>query len=272
MDPQDNQELPHGHDDLSEAIHSFREWWIKHGMRTMVMVLIAMLALFVYRMKKNSDRIASDNAWFDLSAATSPESYHAVAREHDIKAVQILAHLRAGDAALVKSLGGGDPAAALTQEKKPQLPMTQEERERLLVGAHEDYQAVVKDETAPKVYRLNALLGLASVAESMGKWDEARGCYDSILDRAGDEYQAITAQAKGRRALLERVAIPVTFAPEPVMTRVIDPAVKDETIDTTSPAATQPAGDETPLATDAAGTADAAATDAAPAKNDKPAE
>jgi hypothetical protein len=64
------------------------------------------------------------------------------------------------------------------------------------------------------VFRLNARLGLATVAEQRGDWAEARKQFQRVIDES-DGYAPIAAQAKGRLAKLDVLPNAPTFAPEP---------------------------------------------------------
>ena len=138
------------------------------------------------------------------------------------------------DAAAIEAAEAKAAAMAAAIEKR---------RQELLADAEQDYQAVVDDPAAHSVLRLNALLGLAAVAESRQQWDQARALYQQVEQQASSGQERLKELASRHAAALDRVAKPVIFAPEP-------------------PPASQPASLELP----------AEIPDAAPTADSEPAE
>lgn len=198
MDSQHRHELKEN--DLAEFLTNFGEWWSKHGKSLLITALVVGLGLGGYRMFKTKSSMAHENAWNDLATTSSPEAFRILAQEHGDPAVRALAYRNAADLLL---------AAARVPTEIP------EQNEKMLVEAKQLYQKLL--EQAPhKVYKLNAMIGLANVAESRKQWDEAAETWQSTLQLASDEYPVITAQAKHRLEFLDRLKVPVFLAPDPL--------------------------------------------------------
>lgn len=215
MDSEHRHELQQN--DLAEFIANFKEWWQEHGMRTLLTILVIVAVASLWVSHKSSVKAAHDRAWGDLYQATSPEALRNVADSHDDVGIRLMARLRAGDLALSQvvlpdSARSGQVAEVDLPETENQL--TDQQRQQLIDTAQEDYQAVLEHPGAADVMKLNALLGLASVAEMRGSWDEARSRYDAAIEIAGNRYQRIAAVAEARAAAIDRIARPVIFAPE----------------------------------------------------------
>lgn len=213
MDSQHRHELQQS--DLVEFIAHFGEWWSKHGIKTLLLLLVVVGAVFLYRMHRTRVERAHDAAWYDLASATSGDQYRGVARAHDVAAIHVLARLRAGDWALRKALApddglGGDERGAASQ---PADDLDQR-RQSLLADAEHDYQAVIDYPAAHPTLVLNALLGLAAVAESRAQWDKAREIYAQIQEQASSGQERLAQIAARHAAVLELAAKPVIFAPE----------------------------------------------------------
>ena len=210
MDAEHRHELHQN--DLAEFMAHFGEWWSKHGLRTLLIVFVAVGAAFLYRMHRTGADRAHDQAWTDLDQAASAAQYRTVAKSYDNPAIQALAYLRAGDMALQKAI---TPAEKLDADDDETADELAERRTRLLDAAERDYNAVVDHPAAHKVIKLNAMLGLASVAESRLSWDKARQIYQQIQDQAPAGNDGLAKIASRRAAALERAAMPVVFAPDP---------------------------------------------------------
>jgi hypothetical protein len=246
MDSQHRHELEQN--DLAEFIVHFREWWVQHGLKTLLMILVVVVALFAWQRYKVGQINRHNERWLEMSQASSPAAYHELAKLYDDAGYTALAHLRAGDVALRKVVGGDNPLAAYgIPSQEPVL--TDEEKADLLDGAEQDYNAVIGMSGADQMIRLNAMLGLAAVYETKQQWDDARGLYDQILENAGDDYATIAATARARRAALERAAVPVRFAPPPPPPVESDASLSDLPLIPAAPLEGTAPG-ETPAATE----------------------
>lgn len=220
-------ETEHRHElernDLAEFLTHFTDWWVKHGMKTLLIVLAVLVVIYVKRFADARARDAEQRAWVDLNSATSPEQLRAVGQTHFQPAVRALSNLRAGDMTLTLTLEGRpDPA----DENGKKTPLGDAERAALLDAAEKDYTAVINDPKAAMGLRLNAMLGLGAVHECRGAWDDARTTYQIMREAAAD-YPVLRATAEARLASLPRIATPVVFGPEPQppqfdMTEVIE--------------------------------------------------
>jgi len=213
MDSQHRHELHQN--DLAEFLTHFREWWIKHGLRTLLIILVVVIVIFLRQTRSARVEDAHDSAWYDLAKATSPEAYLQVAKSHDVPTIKTLAHLRAADLSLAKLTSGAGPADLDAPDGDQGAALTDEQRQRHLDQAEQGYSYVISDPEAHHVMKLNAMLGLAALAESQGDWDAARQWYEQVQSKCSSGCDAIAAIAKSRTAALQRAAIPVVFAPDP---------------------------------------------------------
>jgi len=213
MDPKHREELEHN--DLEHFFTHFKEWWAKYQNPVLITVLVVVGSFSIYTIITNN-RIASRNAaWSELANSSSPEALASVAAAQDNATVRHLASLRAADQLLVRVITGGeDPMPMPNQpEQEAEVVETPVDPEADLREAGRLYQQVAADGEAHPVYRLNARLGLAAVAEAEQDWPAAREQYQTILDTAGDHQPAIRGQAQTRLALLPRLEQPLVYAP-----------------------------------------------------------
>ena len=137
-----------------------------------------------------------ENAWADLYGVNSQSMVDLVAEDAGDPAVEALALLRGGDLALAEHQGLADPAGDA----------------ELLAKAEARYTAAL-DAAPHDLYRLNALEGLAIVAESQRDADAARGFYEQLKQAAGDRYPQWVARTDRRLERLADLPGPVAFAP-----------------------------------------------------------
>ena len=223
--------------DLAVFLANFGEWWNKHGNTVLTVLLIAVVVYAGKTWYQSSQAKAHEAAWSDLANATSPGACQSVAESHSDPAVRALAYLRAGDLLLKKASQLETQAAteALTGDKPDESQAGDEGEDAsgqdpdpsdfgsnpgltasgALETAQSMFRRVVQDDSANPIYRLNALLGLAAVAEGLENWDEAGGHYQSVLDQAGAGYEAISSQARTRLDMIDQLKTPVIFASEP---------------------------------------------------------
>jgi hypothetical protein len=135
-----------------------------------------------------------DEAFSQLEAAEasgSPTALVAVASDHpSMKGIADLARLDAADLYLASARSGLAPGAAIDPQtgKYAQTDLlTEDQKQRNLSDAAALYQSVVdaaSSDPARVEHLISGLYGLAAVAESREKLDEARGYYDRILQTA----------------------------------------------------------------------------------------
>lgn len=196
MDSEHRHELKEN--DLEHFLSNFGEWWKKYGSTLLLWVLLIALVIVGFNLYGNVRSSSHDAAWDDLALTTNPETYPLVAEDHRNKTVKVLANLWGADAQLQQALttaqadGAGD---------NPIGPLAQAE------GLYKEVLAL----TDEPLYRANAYLGLASVAESKGQFDEAGKFYDQAIATAGERYAALKMRAEQRKVMLNRIAEPVTF-------------------------------------------------------------
>ncbi len=219
--------------EVEEAFDKAKDLWSKYGNYVMI-ALIVVLGVWAALRLYNYIHLtrANDASSALMSAGTSPEANDVVAGDHDsIEGVAQLASLRAADLYLQRSQ---QPVAA---------DLSAEEKAQALDKAGTRYQQVLDNAEHP-LFQMNALLGLAAVAEENQQWDAARGHYSQATQLAEANYfPSIAAKAKARSALLDQIRKPIPFgnpraadaasSPSPAMTPATAPA--------TSPASTAPA-------------------------------
>ncbi len=233
MDPEHRQELEEN--DLEVFLMNFKKWWNKHGTKVVLVLLVAALALFAKQMYDKRQAERQETMWSDLANATSPEAARSLAMSYAEPGYKAKAWLKGADLLLTKAMAPDQtpatpetigPDGVPVSPVVPVTPVTPADREATLQQAANYYQGVLDVSGAEVVYRLNARLGLATIAETRGDFDAADKQYEQILTDAGTEYSAIAAQAKARQAMLTELRQPVKFGPEPVAPPepVADPA------------------------------------------------
>jgi hypothetical protein len=219
MDSEHRHELQRN--DLAEFITNFGQWWRKNGLKTLILLLVVVGAVFFYRSQRVAVETAHDKAWYDLATATTADMYVNLIGDHDVAAIDALAHLRAGDWLHERFRVGDQEATATdagengTTVEAESDEQKQAKRQKLLREAAEQYQAVIDDPKAHLAIKLNAMLGLAAVAESSLQWDQARQHYAQIQEMASAGYERIKELAARHTAALERLTEPVIFGVEP---------------------------------------------------------
>lgn len=185
-----------------------------------ILCVIAVAYAVRGQLKKREDAKVAQ-AFSELNAATStenpsPASLERVAEEFgDVRGVGILATLAAADAHLNVVRVGVKPSAVLGPDGTLQNPddvLTPEERASHLSQAEAQYQSVLtRTETmgGRQLQAVNALYGLAAVAESRRDLEAAAKYYTMIEERTKDgPYAAHAVIARERRELLPTIATP----------------------------------------------------------------
>lgn len=246
MDSQHRHELQQN--DLAEFLSHFQDWWEEHGFRALLYVLVILVVVFGVQNYKARQKAAHDQRWNELDSATSPAMYEAVARTYDEPVIGALARLRGADLALSRAVGRKAepmPDAGMGQLNiEPAAGEDDVDPDAMLTEAEAGYNAVLAMPDVAIAIKLNAMLGLASVAESRRDFDAARQTYDDIQAKAGPGYENFADMAKRRAAALDRIAEPVVLGkdpqPEPDATAVVPTDTEAEAETPT----TQPAGAE----------------------------
>lgn len=157
----------------------------------------------------------------------SPAALRALAAEHEgVGSVSLLARLRLGDVYLAAVRRGLAAGAEVTRDGKPVLEtdvLDEAGRTQYLDDAAAQYRAVLeqtKADPARALIALNAVFGLAAVAECRGEFDEAARQYDEAaalatasglvgLDVVANERKSSLESLKSLPPVLETEALPV---------------------------------------------------------------
>lgn len=243
-----------------EFIDWLRRW------STPILLVVAVIALIVVvreRLRRAEVERVS-RAFESLEAAAgaanpSPVSLLGVAEEFSgVRAVSLLARLRAADTYLSAVRRGIEPGAVLNDDGTPQSPddlMDDQARTRALDEAARLYRSVIDDASGQKgraVHAIGAAFGLAAVAECRADAEAARKAYQTVIDlagRAGFPDQAERARAR-QADLAERLAMPRLFAVSelPKLPWDVEPPVlPPEAAQPESPDAVQPSSPFGPL-------------------------
>jgi len=190
--------------DLMEFILDFKVFLDKWGNTIMWTALIAASVFATVRLYNYRKQQQHEAAWSDLAQSSAPAVLVKIASEYSDPAVKALAYLSAGDIRLAEAAHppaeGEEPVDANAPEKAAATY-----RQALEAG---------KGETGT-LYRLNAMLGLATAYEQQQQWDKARTQYQQVVKEADDRYTRIAALAKANLALLDQLQTPIVFGPEP---------------------------------------------------------
>ncbi|MEX0655013.1 MAG: hypothetical protein WD534_00520 [Phycisphaeraceae bacterium] len=209
MDSEERHELKEN--DLAEFFSNFGHWWENYGNVVLLVLVIAAGSFAGYRLYSAWSTEAHEMAFADLAATTTAAGYSDIAEEHRHPTVQALAYLRGGDAAMDQAVRPRETAEAEdTSEEADAAGMS---RAQALDRAEAMYRRAQETARQP-VFRVNALLGLAQVAETRGQWDQATRYYQQAEEAAAAaELPGLANQARQRHALVERLQQPVVFAP-----------------------------------------------------------
>lgn len=220
MDAEHRHELKEN--DLAEFLANIGPWWAKYGNRLLAVVLALAVGLAAIRWVQSDRATAREQAWRDLADTTSPDGYRAVAQSHADPSVQALAYLRGADLLLARaSAPRQDQAktqpAPATDGSTPPAP-DETDTSVDLENAALMYQQVLDNAQAHTIFKLNARLGLAAVAENRSDWSQAKRQYDEIIDEAAGGHGAIAHRARTRSAMLDQLKKPVAFRIDPAPT------------------------------------------------------
>lgn len=184
--------------EFSSFFSDIKAGYEKIGTPVVGIIAIAAIVFAGYNLITKNREVALQNAWLDLSLSNSPESLEVFIEDTKNEAVRTVAHLRAGDLLLAESRTASEDDAAA-----------------ILATAATHYQAALDD--APHlIYELNALDGLAVIAESNYDTAKASELYTQIKSKAEGEFPYWVNLAENRLALLPQLSEAVVFAPEAV--------------------------------------------------------
>ncbi len=222
----------HHESDLVISGEQIKAHWDNYGGIALVVILAVVVAYMLFAFMSQQRTQAHEQAWGDLAFATSPEGFRETALTHDDPVVRALANLQGADLLMVRVLEPEEKAEpdtateadadsavsdidSILGNQKTNSAATENvvSVEENLKEAESMYQRVLDDKTLHKVYHLNANLGLATVAETRGQWDNAAALYETIIAQAGDAYPSIASSAVGRKSMIDRMKSPLIFAP-----------------------------------------------------------
>jgi len=218
MDSEHRHELKEN--ELLEFLRNFKEWWDKHGTRTLGTILIAIavmglatwwFGLFGYPSRQARAR---EQAWTALASARSPEAKKQLAQTHrkDHPGLAAMALLSAADEIYGNALFGSYEGSGIDATRNSPSDATRAQLQRAAALYQQTLDTPAPGE--PSAVHLNARLGLAAVHETLGNWDEAQRHYEATWKAAGP-YRAIARLAEQRLADLDRRRQPITFPVDP---------------------------------------------------------
>jgi hypothetical protein len=225
MDSKHRQDLEEN--DLFAFLANFKAWWNRYGTVLLAGILMVVLAFILVRYFQGRSVRQHEEAWSGVNGmATTPDAFVALAKGSSDPNFQARAYLAAGDKYIQKA---AEPVASALGD-----PSRKSEQDEALKSAKEIYEQVAGISGASPVFKLNAQLGLGAVAEGQRNWAAAQDQYRQITNAPeAQAYPMIVARAEARRKMLDRVAVPVAFAP--VLERTLNPWLSPTTWPSTMP-------------------------------------
>lgn len=171
----------------------FLEFIKKWGMHALLVAAILALSYRGWQFLEQRRVARVDDAFRQLEAAgpastANPRALLDLAADFEgTRSVAILARLRAADAYMVAVRRGVHPGAVLNAEGQLESQddlIDEADRALFLDNAEREYNTVRQQTTGkPKlaIHELNALYGLAAVAESRGNLDAAKAYYEEVI-------------------------------------------------------------------------------------------
>lgn len=190
----------------SRVNHDFVIWLKTKGMNWLLAILLVACAFLGWDYLQKQKSNARDQAWEELSSATSPAAFRGVADAHATQdAIAELAMLQAGDTLLRSILSGLKPGLTVEDEGSS---LTDEERTASLVEADELYAAAARMAAGRpglggKPVGVSALFGRAAIAEASGRLEDANQHLEAAATLANPEYPALAEQARARMESME---------------------------------------------------------------------
>jgi len=224
MDSEHRHELKEN--DLLEFFRNFRQWWTKYGTQTLLVILIAVLAVTAYRYFQGKEARELNAAWSDYAAASTPESLQQVAGIHvNRPGLSNRALLDAADQLFNRAIGVGEDGMPAPADR---LEPTDEQR-KTLEQAAKLYQRVIDapQPTEPSLHKLNARMGLASVREALDEWDLAAAQYRAVVKEAG-MYRNIALTADRLLSSIDHRKVPIAFPPAPEAEAATEPPTEGD--------------------------------------------
>jgi hypothetical protein len=246
----------------SRLNEDFIEFLRKYSTPALLVVAIAAAGFFAFKKYQEREAQKLDSAFAELASLSrgevSPEAATAIADLHDgVESVSSLALLEAADVHLRTATRGVKLGTTVSSDGSliaPEDALTSEELAAELAAAKNLYDRVVaanpdRDRAA---IRINAMFGLAAVAECKNDFAQARQIYQQIESQsntAGYEANAQIAKARAESLtalealppLISRSELPAAPVP-PMLELPPMPVMPTPSVDVTDPAApTDPA-------------------------------
>jgi hypothetical protein len=176
--------------------------WMKTkgpGYLLIVMLLIAgYMFMLQYQQGKDSHRADAWDAYLEARVSGLPTSHEDVAQTYaDVDSIEALGILSAADAYLQSVVLG----KTVGSNANISTTLTIEDRTFYLQKADGLYGAVVANDDLSEAITLlivSGLNGRAAVAEAQGNIESAKGYYEAVIARVGDQYPILAVQARIR--------------------------------------------------------------------------
>lgn len=240
-----------------EFIDFLKKW------STPLLVIVAVIALgyFGWQKRREMKAAAVTNAFAQLEAASdagNPAGLLAVADEHRAHgAVAEIAYLKAADIHLSSYRAGLAPGSRVTGDGTPENVadlLSDADRAKQLDRAGELFQWVLTETTGDMdqaLHAIEAMYGLAAVAECRGKFDEARKQYEGIeaLARTADMPDHVELAKRRIETLGTLASVPRLYAKSELPMPALPPELSPTLIPVPAediPTPLAPAGDLQP--------------------------
>lgn len=209
MDTEHRHELKEN--DLAHFLDRVGPWWKRHGFKTMVVVLVVVLAVVITRTSKQRATAEHDKTWSQLGTASSPNEFLELTLDLKDPAARALAYLKGAAAynlrASLPNMGEAPGSAA---------PANEEDRTDSLERAAKMVKTLLASSDTPTLIRLNAMLLGAAIEENRGDFDAAAKQYQALIDDPDTEKEpAIRKRAEFRITMLPDLQLPQPFSPDP---------------------------------------------------------
>lgn len=219
-------DYPHeaNENDLAAFLTKFRQWWAKHGLKTLTGLLVACAAIIAVLIMRQRAHRNHEHIWSELATTTTAEVFQAHANKYDEPVARAIANLRG--AALFNAratLASRAPAASTVS---PDSANNEVERQACLNHAETMLRQVREDPEVPDLLKLNAILILAAVYENRGNFDAAAKMYQEVQTTASEVSSTILHRANRRLRLLEQLRLPVAFGADETSDISLEPGTQ----------------------------------------------
>ncbi len=201
-----SQTEEHHKGDVHEFMDDVRRFWDKFGTTVLFVVLGVLLVIVTNRYFKGRQTRALEAAYGDLAAAKSPFEMVDVAEKH--RGVPGFTGMALFEAAKLRQ----QEAQGLIFTPGADAKVGDADRTKGLEQAADLYNRVVKLNVS-SLQVLNARMGLASVLESQGQFDQAKAQYEAVVKEGESSWPPLAQRAKLRLESLDQIKVAVTFPP-----------------------------------------------------------